>query len=244
MKDQYFGDKRDYFKYDLMIFLAQMLPGIQRFTFIPMLTCNDGLGHGGKTNFAQAGGKPALYMFLQKCVNEQRRSVAQLRTFFAEHRFKFEYCHYHDKLRFAHQKRESYFEGIPGDFLQHTVILVDPDNGLEVKAVGPSKGHRYIRYDEVNNIYLRMSESSIFVIFQFFPRIQRQPYLRRRFQELHSALQCPFPIAISDNEIAFIILAKSNERRTRVLQLLKDYTPRNERFWVFDGFDDPKVSPS
>jgi len=58
-------------------------------------------------------------------------------------------------------------------------------------------------------------------------------------------LQCPSPIAVSDNEIAFTLLAKSNESRTRVvLQLLKDYRLRNKRLWVFDDFDDPKVSPT
>ena len=107
----------------------------------------------------------------------------------------------------------------------------------------PRTGHKYIRYDEVNKIFLRMSRTSILVIFQYFPLVQRQPYLRRRFQELHSVIQCPFPMAISDNEVTLIILAKSNESRTRVLQLMNDYTSKNERLWVFDGFVDPIVSP-
>jgi hypothetical protein len=50
-------------------------------------------------------------------------------------------------------------------------------------------------------------------------------------------------MAISDNEVTLIILAKSNESRTRVLQLMNDYTSKNERLWVFDGFVDPIVSP-
>jgi hypothetical protein len=210
-----------------------------------MLTMNDSSGQGGKTNYAQAGGNHTLYMFLQECINGQRRSVAQLRAFFGQCNLRFEYCPYSDELYFKHDERGSYFAGIPNGYLDHAVVLADPDNGLEIKTMRPSTGHRYITYDEVKDVYLRMSESSIFVIFQYFPHIQRQPYLRRRFQELHSVLQCPSPIAVSDNEIAFILLAKSNESRKRVvLQLLKDYTPRNEKLRVFDDFDNPKVNPT
>lgn len=244
MQNQYFGDKRDYFKYDLVIFLAKHLPGVQRFTFIPMLTKDDGSGHGGKTSYPEGGGYPALYTFLQYCIKKQHRDIRYLRAFFKRLDFVFDYCPYGEQPCFQHSRRSSYFGGIPNDYLDHAVVLADPDNGLEIRTMRPSTGDRYIRYDEVKDIYLRMSESSIFVIFQYFPRVQRQRYLRRRFQELRSVLQCPFPIAISDNEIAFITLAKSSESRERVLRLLRDYKPRNDRLWVLDGFDDPKVSPT
>jgi hypothetical protein len=41
VKNQYFGDRNDYFKYDLLIFLGENLSGIKRLSAIWMLTQND-----------------------------------------------------------------------------------------------------------------------------------------------------------------------------------------------------------
>ena len=38
MKNQYFGDNRDLFKYDLFLKIIQKTDSVNRFTFIPMLT--------------------------------------------------------------------------------------------------------------------------------------------------------------------------------------------------------------
>ncbi len=233
MKDQYFGDKRDYFKYDLMISLAQNLPGTERFTFIPMLTENDGSGDGGKTDYMRwQPDTLQLYNLLQKCIAEGLRSVSRLRTLFGQGSYDIEYCPYRDNSYFTDQERKSYFGAIPDEFLRQAVIMVDPDTGLETKTTR----QRHIRYAEVRDMYQRMSETSILTIFQFFPRVKRRPYLRKQFQELRSVLQCPPPIAVSDNEIAFITVAKSDQSLSRIPQLLKDYVPRNHRFWMFDDF--------
>ncbi len=246
MKNKYFGDKRDYFKYDLMIFLAHTLPDIQRFTFIPMLTANDGSGDGGKTNYAPEGGNCELHQFLQSCIKGERRNIRQLRTFFMRHHFRFEYCPYSDDMYFIHHQRGPYFARIPDNSLNRAVVLADPDNGLEVKSMIPSAGHRYIRYEEVRSLYFRMDATSVLVVFQYFPRylprIKRKPYLMDRFCELVSRLQCPHPLAISDNVIAFLILTKSHSRRLEVLRLLKAFERRNGRYWVFSDATNPKVA--
>jgi len=71
MKNQYFGDNRDLFKYDLIIEILTKGEFIRHFTFIPMLTEDDDTKHGGKTNRneAKAGTKNIeLKNFLNKCV--------------------------------------------------------------------------------------------------------------------------------------------------------------------------------
>jgi len=37
-------------------------------------------------------------------------------------------------------------------------------------------------------------------------------------------LKCPMPVSISDNTVAFIILAKTKERQDEVGKALRDYT--------------------
>ncbi|MCJ2670040.1 MAG: hypothetical protein LN416_05970, partial [Candidatus Thermoplasmatota archaeon] len=53
MKNQYFGDTRDLFKYDLVL---ELLLGteLRRFTFIPMLTRDEESSDGGKTDYGNA----------------------------------------------------------------------------------------------------------------------------------------------------------------------------------------------
>jgi hypothetical protein len=41
MKNQYFGDIRDLFKYDMVVWLIRQISSLENFTFIPMLTEND-----------------------------------------------------------------------------------------------------------------------------------------------------------------------------------------------------------
>ena len=70
MKNQYFGDNKDLFTYDLIM---QIMQGglVENFAFIPMLTSNDGTGHGKKSDRARArvGTKnKELVSFLDGCL--------------------------------------------------------------------------------------------------------------------------------------------------------------------------------
>lgn len=49
MKNQYFGDTRDLFKYDLILELLLENDFLERFTFIPMLTEDTENLHGRRT---------------------------------------------------------------------------------------------------------------------------------------------------------------------------------------------------
>jgi hypothetical protein len=66
VKNQYFGDRNDYFKYDLLIFLAEELAGIDKLSIIWMLTDKDSSGHGEKTDYRRGVGNKALFRFGQK----------------------------------------------------------------------------------------------------------------------------------------------------------------------------------
>ena len=83
MKHQYFADERDFLKYDLWMELADHLGEQSRLTFVPMLTGPDGTKQGGKTKYAVDERRKCLYYFLQLCLSEKRRSITELRQFFA-----------------------------------------------------------------------------------------------------------------------------------------------------------------
>jgi hypothetical protein len=79
-------------------------------------------------------------------------------------------------------------------------------------------------YEEVASLFSRMDESSVLAIYQHLPRLHRKLFLYSTFNRLIDRLGCPTPVAISDNTIAFIILAKNRKRQTEVRQALREYT--------------------
>ena len=83
MRNQFFGDIRDLFKYDLIAWLIQNIDNVDHFTFIPMLTEDDVKNHGLKTDYAKAkaGNKNVrLVKLLESCVNKGKRYIREIKS--------------------------------------------------------------------------------------------------------------------------------------------------------------------
>jgi hypothetical protein len=223
MKNQYFGDRNDYFKYDLLVSLAEQLAA-KRLSIIWMLTRNDESQDGQEISYAKGAGHRDLYRFLRKSLDGGVRNVARLDEYFKEAGYGFEYCPYGAERLFLHRDRAAYFGEIPKANLDDAVVFLDPDNGLEVKSTGDGNGDRYVTYDEVASIYGRMEETSVLVVYQHLPHVHRKLFLYRTADKLMQDLRRPMPVSISDNQIALIILAKTKKRQEEVRRALHEYT--------------------
>ncbi|MCD5409167.1 MAG: hypothetical protein LRZ87_00120 [Methanocellales archaeon] len=193
MKNQYFGDNRDLFKYDLILRVIEETDSINHFTFIPMLTKNDDTKQGGERNRdkAKAGTKNK-----------------DLRNFLDEY--------------FSHENRREYFKQIGNEFLSKSLVFVDPDIGLQVRK----SREKHILYREVKDLYERMDESSILMIYQHFPRIRTQNNIQKHFCERSEELKKiagDLPIYIDDNEIRFFFLVKDKSLRESLSQEISKY---------------------
>jgi len=110
MKNQYFGDNRDLFKYDLILQVIQQVGSIKHFTFIPMLTENDDTEQGGERNRDKAKGgtkNDKLVKFLDKYGEESRRDIKHVKRFFGKRDVKLKIYYGKDKY-FSHEKRGEY----------------------------------------------------------------------------------------------------------------------------------------
>ena len=219
MKNQYFGDVRDLFKYDLILQIIQETALIHRFLFIPMLTENDNRGEGHKIDYskAKAGTRnKELKTYLKNCVNENRRNIIEIERYF---RAKGIEMYTHREL-FCHKNRESYFRErkIRREFFSHSLIFVDPDNGLEVKR----SNEKHLLYREAKDLYDCMDKDSILMVYQHFPREVHKEYLRRRANELKKLTE-DLPICISDNEIIFFLLTKNGELKSQLERVIDRY---------------------
>jgi len=229
VKNQYFGDRNDYFKYDLAIFLSEQLTGIKRFTFIPMLTANDGGGDGGLIDYRQGAGRPDLYQFLKDKLKKRQRKVSHLQEYFKTNGLQFRYCPHGDTLdkEFTNNGREGYFKEIKQGHLRNALVLLDPDNGLEVKSAGPKTLHKYVKYNEAKLIYDRMDEKSVLLIYQHLPFLPRPMFIYSLIAKLQEELKSPIPLSVSDGRVAFILIAKTKDRQQELKDVVRDYLRLN-----------------
>lgn len=234
MKNQYFGDKNDYLKYDLMIFLSENLGRVKKFTFIPMLTEADETSDGSQCRYKDWSQRESLFGFLQRCVDRKWRDVYLLRGYFACHPVSFKYVPYADRSTFSHSTRETYFKEIPRKHCQSALILLDPDNGLEVKSARRGNFHKYVKYGEVRKIFQKMNASSVLTIYQHLPRIKREVLFKKISSKLEEALGPVKPCWISDNSIVFIFVTKTLKCRKELLELLGQYVDSRPKLRVFD----------
>jgi len=223
VKNQYFGDNKDLLKDDLVLMIMQA-GLVKHFTFVPMLTEPDGTNHGEKADrsYARAGtGNKELVNFLDECINGGQKDIEQMVGFFQRYGIGMT-IYYGEDGYFSHWKRQSYFAGIESGLLSKSLILLDPDNGLEVKR----SGEKHVLYSEVKELYERMDEDSILMVYQYFPRAPRQQYLNGRAQELKEKVSGDYPVCIYDSEIAFFFLTKNGSLEHSLSHLIGDYTKR------------------
>ena len=229
MKNQYFGDTRDLFKYDLVTNLIKENPMLKSLTFIPMLTADDSSQHGSKINYskATAGTKnKELVEFLTSCLIKNKREIGELHRFFEDYDFNrsvsliiYKQGDYLDK-----NNREAYFADVTPSILSDAVILVDPDTGMETKSV-QTKSIKHVKYSEIATIYQKMNLNAVLLIFQFIPRVNRERYFTKLISELKKRVTEQQPILfVSDHQIVFFLLTKTKQTNKIAGEIVKTYS--------------------
>lgn len=229
MKNQYFGDYRDMFKYDLILEVMKNVQSIDRFSFIPMLTEFKDDNDGNKRDYnpekiekRPGSQNPELVNYLKEYTKKpEDRNVMDIREYFRKEEIDAEI--YNPPDMFIHKKRDEYFSNIPDIFFNSALVFVDPDNGLEVN----NSSKKHILYPEVSSLYERMGDDSLLMIYQHFPRQKHEEYINRRKEDLRQRIGSKSePLWISDNEIIFFFLSKDHEVNNRISGILYEYSGR------------------
>jgi hypothetical protein len=257
MKNQYFGDKRDLFKYDLWLEIAKGC-GIKRHTFIPMLTPDDSTTQGGRRPADAGAYRRSIFDFLKRCGDEERRDIKRLRAFFRAQSLV--YHPYRDTERgyFKHRSRGEYFAAIQPDWLRDAAILVDPDIGLATR--GPSwkkRPEKYVLYKEVADVASAARGKSVILLFQFLrpDAEKRKGDLREKEQRLRDTLRevgfsrRPIPWIAErqrsreghslPRELAFFIIAVEKRMEDVIEAVVQDYSGSRGLLSSFEGGEVP-----
>lgn len=223
MKNQYFGDNRDLFKYDLITEIMLGMPALDKFTFIPMLTPKDARSDGNDRDIrnAKAGFKNEdLVQFLKSThlIKKEERDIRIIEKYFEKKGIKAQIFDYRGNGFFSKENRSDYFESIKSGLLHNSLVFLDPDNGLEIKR----STERHVLYSEIEGLFNRANQSkTIIMIIQFFPREEHQLYIRKRLSEF-TGLNCHY-VWIADSNTVFFILTKDNKYLVGIKNILRTY---------------------
>jgi hypothetical protein len=217
MKNQYFGDKRDYFKYSLLEALAGAVPGIEQLTCIWMLTPavpnND-----GRKAFVLQPDHARLAAFFRACQARGIADVTEMRAYFRQQAFRFFSYGENPDRYFNSANRLTYFSGVPDEALHRSLVFFDPDNGLEPAGKATSA---HLRYRELADVFQRMDAASIAVIYQHLPRIEGSMFWPSVAARLRQRLATPVAY-IAESDVAFFVVPRDRSRLDRALMVLNE----------------------
>lgn len=219
MKPRFFADTRDLFKYDLVQILMEGIPELRHFLFVPMLTRDDGK-EGGYHDLSKARAgflNRELLGFLERCNERKERDVSRIRTYFGRRKIDTSIV----TTPFTHSGRRDYFEELVAKLPASPLVLLDPDNGLEV-------GHpdeKHLCFSELLSILAALDDAFLVMIFQYYPRVSHGMYRDERGKEIFRRTATR-PLWITDNQVIFYLLVKTGPMRARVADLISGYASR------------------
>ncbi len=167
MKLQCVGDRRDFYKYDLLLGLAEALRPSGGVTVIPMLTRGgERPKEGGLRSYLAKHRDHELWSLVRSLGGGDPSGFGSIVRFFAQRKIPFRFV---PDGYFETDRRDRYFAQVAGPDLADCIVFLDPDIGLEVKS-SSRRDTRYLAYEELRAVFRRMSGGSVLVLYQHMPR--------------------------------------------------------------------------
>ena len=224
MKEQYFADQRDYFKYSILRHLLAQGMGC---TVCWMLTPNDGGAAGQLRDYLEDEANwrnrdPDVFDFLRDqafpgppdmhAIEGENSPIAE--------------CHFHwDGFPVQVDQRLAYFDDCITAARGSQLIYVDPDTGPTPAGNQPGNIERYITWEEIDHIY---NHGFSVLIYNSLPRIpaQRAEQVANRRDLLQNMLPDAAVHALRTDDLAFYFAAHEDHNRQVLLaieNIIKDW---------------------
>jgi hypothetical protein len=227
---KYFGDKRDYFKYDLItsIFQEKLL---NSYVFIPMLTDPRDGNEGNKIPINSGDKSQKLFDFIATC---KGKSLDHWERWLTPYVFSYQTVKPADEILFRDKLRAEYWpQFTPMIKKGRALIFADPDTGLQTgrpsyrKRMGPEK---YMLDDELSAIFIKLHIESLLMIYQHLPnnKHNHECAIRRKLEQVQLVCINPFTCAYREDDLAFIFVAKSKILFMNLLLFLKKYHEKSK----------------
>ncbi len=222
---KYFGDSRDYFKYDLITYLLQQ-GLVTTYVFVPMLTNHRIDGEGNKLPKHVEGKSHDLLSFIDSC---KSKDLTHWENWLAPQITEYKTIQPVNATFFDDVTRRKYwqlFEKLLKE--ESALIFIDPDTGLEtgkpsyLMKMGREK---YLLNDELGSVFESVDESSVLMIYQHLPNNKHihKESVSKKVAQAVSSTRCQNVMAYREDDLAFIFIVKSDVIYASLRLLLEKY---------------------
>jgi hypothetical protein len=190
--------------------------------FVPLLTPDkEGSGE-GLTPYHWFKSQDFIYPFLDSLKEEPRslNRISALGTAGAEKQFEVS-IFAPDRFIFSGTKRCEYWSDFDPASLGNSIVFFDPDNGFETAT---QRGPKWVEHAELQNLFTRLPQSSVAVVYQHRPRRQWRDLfadITQKLSYVHTA------IAAHDSNLAFVALAESAATGNNIAMVMREYADRH-----------------
>lgn len=230
---KYFGDSRDYFKYDLITQIIDDMK-IENYVFVPMLTKHRIDNEGNKTPKKSGGKSDALLSFMQSCA---LHSLNHWKKWLNPHVANYITAEPVDEIYFEDNTRDQYWAIYEEPLKKKTaLIFLDPDTGLQSGSNSYLKKNgrdKYILDNEIKSLHDHLESSSILMIYQHLPpnKNDHKKSVTRKMKQLSAANMDSFVCGYREDDLVFLFLTKDSDRFNRLYETLKNYHSKSEHMY-------------
>lgn len=206
MKNQYFGDVKDYLTYGLLRTLVRVSD--LRIGVAWMLTPDEPDGEGELRVYLSQPERwqphDSELFNLLKQVPERGRAVEFARRLGLIPAA----CYFQERVPERQEARRAYFQRLFTALSDCDLLFFDPDNGLETKTTlnGDHRSVQHLYWDEATQAFHQHGFSLL--IFQHFPRRSREEYLEERAQQFARRLDVARVEWFQTAQVVFFLVAR------------------------------------
>lgn len=220
MKHQYFADRRDFLKYELLLDLANVYSLPVRLLSLLMLTPNDDSAEGSVKTYEQGLRRRELFVFLKSCLAAGNRDVSRLRAFMRQVGVDYYPCR--DDAYFTDAARSDYFVAGAAAARDHSVIFFDPDIGLETGTrnyMCRNGLEKYLMYADVSIVANAAPRDAVFVVYQHLQKHKGRVRadIKDRCLRLCHAVGSSSTAFVTDRDVAFLVTSRSTRSVTQAV---------------------------
>ena len=216
MNPQFFGDRHDLFKYDLILtIMDRMKNDLSSFTFIPMLTKNSP----PKIKDVAGTDNHQLWEIFNNLFGDgaAQEYFGGIRQYFISKGFRTKV--FNERI-FTRLQRKEYFDSVHEQLPSNSLIFLDPDTGLK----GNGATEKHLRFSELRNLFTKLDNNSILMVYQhhYRYRTENQNFPKFITEKVEQEIEAR-PLYIDNNSIMFLFLTKNMNLEQKLDGILEDY---------------------
>lgn len=226
---KYYGDDRDYFKYDLISFILDKKI-FRQYGFVPMLTEHR---YDNEGNIPPAPSDCKSKELLNFISTHSTPDLNNWELWLSKYASSYNTIHPTNTTFFNNNNRFDYWNKFQSVINGHnSLVFFDPDTGIQAgrkTRIDKKEYEKYILNDEINNLLNQLSNSSMFIIYQHLQRNSKKhdEDIKNKYKSLVK-IDTNLDVSIyREKDLAFIFVTKDKSIYTSVTNALVAYKNRS-----------------